>query len=119
DGRINVLFSAILRKLGKTEKAMELIDAQLAYDPLNFAALYEKSILQGEASLLKWHKNMQDVENNYIEVATHYMNAGLFEEGISLLSEVKNLKNPLTRYYLSWFYSKVGDVAKAKEQQQI
>lgn len=118
DGRINVLYSAILRNLGKTEKAAKLMDSLLAYDPLNFSALYEKSILQGNASLIKWHKNMQDVENNYLEVATHYMNSGLFQEGISLLSEVNQPNNPLTMYYLSWFYTSIGDSDKAKELQQ-
>ncbi|WP_286761366.1 DUF5107 domain-containing protein [Salegentibacter sp. UBA1130] len=119
DGRINTLYSAILRKLGKPDKAMELIDGLLAYDPLDFSALYEKSILQGKASLGNWHKNMQDVENNYIEVATRYMNAGLFNEGISLLSEIENPKNPLIPYYLSWFYAKSGNIQKTIRMQKM
>ncbi|SKB38976.1 Flp pilus assembly protein TadD, contains TPR repeats [Salegentibacter holothuriorum] len=119
DGRINILYSALLREVGDSEKATELIDDLLSYDPLNFSALYEKSILQNDASLLKWHKNMQDVENNYLEVATHYMNAGLLKEGISLLSEIKSPKNPLTFYYLSWFYANSGNTEKASKMQKM
>ena len=119
DGRINVLYSALLRKLGKREKSKELMHHLLAYDPLDFAALYEESLLKGEASLAKWQKNMQDVENNYIEVATHYMNAGLLKDGISLLSEIENTKNPLIPYYLSWFYANSGDNEKASEMQKL
>lgn len=119
DGRINVLYSALLRKLGENEKAKELMDALLAYDPLDLAALYEESLLQGDASLVKWQKNMQDVENDYLEVATRYMNAGLLQDGISLLSEIENPKNPLTSYYLSWFYANSGDTKKASEMQQL
>lgn len=115
DGRINVLYSAILRKLGEPEKAVALIESILAYDPLNFSALYEQSILEGDATLVKWQNNMQDVENNYLEVASHYMNAGLLKEGISLLSEIKNPKNPLTSYYLSWFYANFGNTDKADQ----
>ncbi|WP_417359576.1 DUF5107 domain-containing protein [Galbibacter sp.] len=119
DGRISVLYSALLRKLGNPEKATALIDALLAYDPLNFNALYEKSILEGNPTLLGWHKNMQDVENNYLEVATHYMNAGLLEEGIALLSELKKPKNPLISYYRSWFYTNSKDADMADKMLKV
>lgn len=119
DGRINVLYSALLRKLGKTDRASTLMDDLLAYDPLDFPALYEKSLLQGDASLAQWHKNMQDVDNDYLEVATHYMNAGLLQDGISLLSDIENPESPLIYYYLSWFYANIGDDAKAAEIQKL
>ena len=119
DGRINVLYSALLRKTGKPEKALELIEDLLAYDPLDFAALYEKSILQGDGSLLQWHKNMQDVDNNYLEVATRYMNAGLYNESIALLSEIKNPENPLVFYYLSWLYANSGNPNDAVKMQKL
>lgn len=119
DGRINVLYSALLRKAGKTDRANGLMDELLAYDPLNFSALYEKGLLQDDSSLAKWHKNMQDVDNNYLEIATHYMNAGLLKDGISLLSDIKNPESPLIHYYLSWFYTHTGDKAKATEMQNL
>lgn len=109
DSRINVLYSALLRKLGNVEKAKSLINDLIAYDPINFSALFEKELLEGKSSLSKWHKNMQDIDNNYLEIATNYMNAGLLEDGITLLSNLKEVKNPLIYYYLSWFYSKSGD----------
>ncbi|WP_373060138.1 DUF5107 domain-containing protein [Zunongwangia sp. H14] len=118
DGRINILYSALLRKLGRKERAKELMEHLLAYDPLNFAALYEESLLNGDGSLVKWQKNMQDVENDYLEVATWYMNAGLLKDGISLLSEIEDTKNPLTSYYLSWFYAKISENEKALEAQK-
>lgn len=119
DGRINILYSALLRKAGKTDKANELMDELLAYDPLDFSALYEKSLMQDDASLAKWHKNMQDVDNDYLQVATHYMNAGLLDDGISLLSHIENPESPLVNYYLSWFYAHIGDKAKATEMQDL
>ncbi len=115
DGRITVLYSSLLRKFGKKDKANALLEKQISYDPLNFVALYEKGLLEGKSSMSEWHKNMQDIENNYLEIATHYMNAGLLEDGVSLLSTLDNPKNPLVHYYLSWFNSKMGNDEKAKE----
>lgn len=115
DGRISVLYSTLLRKIGEKKKAKELIDQLLMYDPLNFVALYEKGLLDGETSLEGWHKNMQDVDNNYLEIATNYTNAGLYEDTINLLSSLKKIKNPLIHYYLAYCYSQLGDDDKAQD----
>ena len=119
DGRIVVLYSSLLRKLGKKENGIKLLDELLAYDPLNFIALYEKGLSQDDPSLAKWHGNMQDLNNNYLEIATNYMNAGLLEEGITLLSALENPTNPLIYYYLSWFHSESGDLSKAGEMLKL
>ena len=119
DGRIIVLYSALLRKLGQPEKALKLLKDQLAYDPLNFAALYEKGLVQGNGSLAQWHKNMQDLDNNYLEVATQYMNAGLWDDGIALLSSLDNPSNPLIYYYLAWFHSELGNASKATKMLKL
>ncbi|MEM7380421.1 MAG: DUF5107 domain-containing protein, partial [Bacteroidota bacterium] len=115
DGKINVLYSALLRKLGKQDKAKQLIEDLLDYDPLDFAALYEQALLSGNEQLSKWQKNMQDVENNYLEIATQYMNAGFLKDGLNLLSAIEDPINPLTNYYLAWFHSELGDDAKSAE----
>ncbi|SDM29544.1 tetratricopeptide repeat protein [Kriegella aquimaris] len=119
DGRIVVLYSALLRKSGETDKAIALIDELLAYDPINFSALYEKELLQGNRSIEKWHKNMQDVDNNYLEIAVNYINAGLSEDGIDLLSPLEKSSNPLINYYRSYFYNQIGDAAKAREMLKL
>ncbi len=119
DGKIIVLYSALLRKTGDNEKAMELLDHQLAFDPIDFSAWYEKELLQGNVSMDQWLKNMQDVDNDYLEIATNYMDAGLLDGGIKLLASLDNPKNPLTYYYLSWFYSQSGDDGKAREMLKL
>jgi tetratricopeptide (TPR) repeat protein len=115
DASINILYSALLRKQNQQNKAAELIDKLLQFDPLNFAAIYEKELLQGRSSMAKWHQNMQDVENNYIDIAMYYINAGLFDDALSLLSSLANPTNPLTLYYLAWMYEKEGQSAKSVE----
>lgn len=119
DSRIILLYSALLRKSGQKEKAMQLLDDIIAYDPLNFAALYEKGLLEGNTSLAGWHKNMQDVDNNYLEIATNYLNAGLSDEGLKLLSALENVKNPLIYYYRSWFYAQLGKDTEANKMLEL
>ena len=115
DASITILYSALLRKQGRQEEAVELVNKLLKFDPLNFAAIYEKELLQGNSSMVKWHKNMQDMDNNYIDIAVYYMNAGLFDDAIRLFSSLENPKNPLVFYYLAWFFENSNQSAKAKE----
>ncbi|MGC6430035.1 MAG: DUF5107 domain-containing protein [Jejuia sp.] len=115
DGRVTVLYSALLRKKNMTSKAKLLIKALLDYDPLNFAALYEKALLEGHTSIEKWHKNMQDVDNNYLEIATQYINAGLYDDAVQLLSSLKDIQNPLVLYYLAYCQSNIENDIQAIE----
>ncbi len=120
DGRIIVLYSALLRKTGATDEALELINKQIDYDPLNFSAYYEKSLLQDSNVVLKeMHKNMQDVANNYLEIATNYMNAGLYDDGIRLLSSLERPEDPLIHYYLTWFYSQNNQPKEARNALEL
>jgi tetratricopeptide (TPR) repeat protein len=95
------------------EKAVSLLDDLLVYDPLNFTALYEKGLSEGNISMAKWHKNMQDLDNNYLEIAAHYLNLGFHEDGAVLLSSLENPKTPLIGYYLSYFQAESGNEAAA------
>jgi len=115
DGKINVLYSALLRKTGDDEKALEMMEELLDYDPLNFSAIYEREIASDNPTLIPWQKNMQDIDNNYLEISTNYLNAGMFKEGIDLLSELQNPVNPLVNYYLAWFCARDNQENKAKE----
>ena len=56
---------------------------------------------------------MQDPDNNYLEIATSYFNAGLNEEAMDLLSELEDSRSPLVHYYLAWFCAQHGDKARA------
>ena len=115
DASIVLLYSALLRKQDNQKEAAELIGKFLKFDPLNFAAMYEKELLQGNTSMVKWEKNMQDTENNYLDIALYYMKAGFVNDALGLLSSLKSPKNPLTFYYLAWIYDNNGQAEKAKE----
>lgn len=113
DGRIIMLYSSLLRKHDQGDVALKLLDDHLQYDPLDFAVMYEKSLLNKTSDFDQWHNNMQDPDNNYLEIATHYVNAGLHEDGKDLLSSLKNPSDPLVNYYLAWFNSKLGQEDQA------
>lgn len=115
DGKITILYSAMLRKQGQKEEAQPLLQKLLKYDPLNFAAIYENELWNGNSSLEKWQRNMQDRDNNYLDVAMNYINAGLFDDGLSLLSSIKEPKNPLVFYYLAWLYGNSNQPSKAAQ----
>jgi len=116
DGRISLLYSALLRKMEEREKARDLIEKLINFDPINFVAYYERDLITSNDILLTLQGNMQDVDNNYLEIAVNYMNAGMIDEGIGLLSSLENPSNPLINYYLAWFYAKNDQQEKAREQ---
>jgi len=115
DGPIVVLNSALMRRVGQNRQTVALINKLLDKDPIYFPAIYEKELLESNGDMAKWQKNMQDVDNNYIDMALTYVNAGLYDDGLRLLSSLQNPKNPLVYYYLAWLYGKDGQQAKAKE----
>ncbi len=114
DGRIVVLYSALLRKTGQKEEALNAIHQLIAYDPLNFAAQFEKGQILEEDLLPDLQGNMQEVNNNYLDVAVHYLNAGFFDDAIQTLSSIKSSKDPMVHFYLSWLYAKTDRDAEAK-----
>ena len=116
DGKIQLLYSALARKTGQREKALEIIENLIRFDPINFAATYEHDLITDSHSLQQLHPNMQDVDNNYIEIAVNYLHAGMWDEGIGLLSSLKEPANPLVNYYLAWFYAQKKELSKASEE---
>ena len=115
DGRIAILYSALLRRSGDKDKALDLMDKLIEFDPINFTAHFEKQLIQGENSMDEWQKYMQDVENNYLDITVNYMNAGMIDDGLQLLSTLKNPTDPLIDYYLVWLYSNINQANKAKQ----
>ncbi|MDR1782799.1 MAG: DUF5107 domain-containing protein [Dysgonamonadaceae bacterium] len=115
DGGIVVLNSALLRHLDQKNEALAILNKLLEKDRINFSAIYEKELLEGSGSMTKWQKNMQDIDNNYIDIALTYVKAGLYDDGLRLLASLQNPKNPLVYYYLAWLYEKGDHLEKAKE----
>ncbi len=115
DGRTLLLYSALARKQGKKEKALELTEKLIDFDPINFAAYYESELITNNPVLKNLQSNMQDVENNYLDISMLYDHAGMWDEAIQLLNSLQQPKNPLVHYYKAWFYNKTEQKDEVKK----
>ncbi len=114
------LKAAVLRKLGRNNEALAVIEESVNIDQFNYGCLFEKYLLKtgndAEAALLQMKTLMHEDLHNYLEYALDYANAGMYEDASALLNvyaEGKSAVNPMVYYYLGWFAHKSGDAAKA------
>lgn len=114
EASIVMLYSALLRRAGRGSEALGMLHKAIEFDPLNYGLLYERQLITEETPIEKMQGNMQDVENNYIEIATHYLNAGLHEEATLVLSGVTHPRNPLFLYYQAYALAQQGQESEAK-----
>ena len=83
------LKTLLLRKLGRTQEALQLADSALSRDPLDFGACNERALLladqdkQVERTAL--FELMRDNAHTYLEIAADYAHAGAYSEAIDLL----------------------------------
>jgi len=115
------LKSALLRKLGRTEEASQLIAyARPKTDQLDVLLQIEQwlSSKNGQIS-----NELVSTWNNFpatlLETASEYYNAGLWNDGEQVLLKAievapdKKAVSPLVYYYLGYFADKQGNPAKA------
>ena len=83
--KARALKTTILRRMGKTEEALRLIDDSLAIDQFNFGCRYEKYLIMNTSEELVTLKEMMRGEaHNYDEIALDYCAAGCWQEATSL-----------------------------------
>ena len=117
------LKAVILRKLGRTEEASQVVKNVLQQDVLNHQAKNERIILakqNGEAEKTKEVTKdlinlMRDEVQSYLELATEYGNCGFYGEAIDLLTRLEKRGNhfPMLYYYLGYYYAQSGDPQRA------
>ncbi|MFC1614851.1 DUF5107 domain-containing protein, partial [Gemmatimonadota bacterium] len=120
---------AALRKLGRTEEAVETAGETLVADPLNYRARNELVILgslvesgkdSGEQTLLLKSLLRGEVQS-YLELAVDYGNCGLWDEAIEVLSRaaVECAKGksvlPMVYYYLGYYHEMNGEQKEASK----
>ncbi|MFB3785294.1 MAG: DUF5107 domain-containing protein [bacterium] len=120
------LKAAVLRRMGKPVDAKPLAEAVLAIDPIDFFAMNELYLARkalgyadAETALTDLRTAMRDEAQAYLELATDYLNAGLFDEAIDVLKRPVEGKMafagtyPLVYYYLGYFHQQKGQPEQA------
>ncbi|RRB00861.1 DUF5107 domain-containing protein [Larkinella rosea] len=111
------LKGALLRKIGKTDEALRLIDDTLAIDRFHFGCLFEKSLIEQTGDPVSAAQTRHDLNqlmrfnvHTYLEYALDYSRAGLYDEAIQLLSELLKTEAavyPMVYYFLAFFHAQL------------
>jgi len=114
------LKSSILRRLGRFDKAIEILDDVLENDPLDFRAQNEIYLnfkqlgdnQKTEQALADLTVKMRDYDQNYLELGIAYLNDGMIDDAEDVFKRFKE-KNPLICYYLGYIADKKGNKSDA------
>jgi len=113
-----VLQSAAYRKLSRVAEAVEVCRQALKRDGFNLGALFELYLANNDKTYLN---NLLELsrgwDQNFIEYALDYANAGLFEEASKLLqyAVVGDSTNPMVYYHLANFQHQLDNNEKVIE----
>jgi len=113
--KARVLKTAILRKLGREQEALALIEDSLKIDLFNFGCRFEKYLLTAENTVLtEMHRFMRGEIHNYEVVALVYIACGMSDEAVHLLEEGIKVcpTTPMTYYYMGWALNQAGKESK-------
>lgn len=117
------LKTAILRNLNRTDEALALIEDSLALDAFNFGCRFEHYLItQDETVIDDLVTLMRDDSHNYTEVALDYINAGLYEEALLLLSiaiDACETVSPMVYYYSAYATARRGDLKEYQSYLEI
>ncbi len=113
--KARTLKASILRKIGRKEEALVLIDESLKIDLFNFGCRFEKYLLTNQNDVLtELNRLMRNEIHNYEIVALDYIAAGMYSEAIQLLEEGIKVctTSPMTYYYIGWALTLAGKEAE-------
>jgi tetratricopeptide (TPR) repeat protein len=123
------LKSTALRKIGNTERALEISQATEKNDHLDIWSGFEIHLchaalgnsLEADQSLESIKNRFQDYVQTYLELSLDYANAGCWEDAIKVLTvsgtslSQEEREYPLLDYYLGYYHQQQGDHEQAME----
>jgi tetratricopeptide (TPR) repeat protein len=101
---------ALLRLLDRKAEARAEIDLALSLDRLEYGALWEQSLLEGEDAVEPF---IRPDPYTYMAIALDYAQAGLFDEAAGVLV-MASANDPMAMYYLGWVNQQQGQEAQAR-----
>ena len=113
--RAIALKASVLRRMGNYKGALETIGDLPVRDPLDFRIANEYYLIlkesgnadKAEAELNELNRKMRDFVQNYLELATGYLNDGLDREAENVLMRYRGT-NPEKDYLLGYLCHKAG-----------
>jgi tetratricopeptide (TPR) repeat protein len=121
------LKAAVLRHLGRSDEARQVLaTAFRRADPLDVRSMAERWLLSKsseDARILR--ANMTDHPATGLETAAEYLNAGLWQDGTAVLSQMvdaapdKSRLSPMVYYYLAYFAEKLGQPQKVSDYYRL
>ena len=111
----NCLMSAY-RKLKDTIKAKETIHELLQIDPLNHYARFEQYLSASDTAAARviFQSAIQNEfpHETYLELAIHYVDGGMNEEAVQLLSLAP--EHPIVNYWLAYLFRNISEKKSAE-----
>lgn len=110
----HALKSAVLRQLGDPGNAALSARRARTLDPLDHMAAFEM-LQEGFLSRPEFASLLNHNRENYLELASDYINNGLFRDALEVVdlalnSEAAELRTyPILHYYAAWLNEKLGD----------
>jgi tetratricopeptide (TPR) repeat protein len=124
--RALALKAALLRHSGRNAEALAAIAAISKIDPLDVHGMTEQWLAtKSPASAAVLAKTVSEFPATALEVAADDMDAGLWQDGTTLLTQLagtaqdKSKVSPLVYYYLSYFAGQMKQSDKAREYDQM
>ncbi len=103
------LVTSLLRKTGLREKAIQMAKDVAEFDPLNFYATRELSIM-GAIPTQDYSKLLRGESESYLDLALYYMNNGFMDDCKAVLLEAESIKPyPTVEYYLGYLADSDGN----------
>ena len=115
--KARALKATLLRKTGRNDEALKLIEESLGIDRFNYGCLFEKYLITGDDDTMQLLKTMmRRCANNYDEIALDYCAAGCTCEALKLwnIAIEEGALTPMTYYYMGWCNA-ATDAEAAKE----
>ena len=114
------LKASIQRRMGNFDGARATLAVIADADPLDFRLRNEYYLIEKEAGntqkaneiLASLNREMRGFDDNYLSLATGYLNNGLLKEAEEIFKRFEG-NNPFFNYYLGYIYDKNGDEEQA------
>ncbi|MEO3944248.1 DUF5107 domain-containing protein [Gorillibacterium sp. CAU 1737] len=114
--------TAALRKLGRLCEATAFAEDTLKLDVADFGATYELAIIRealglrdaSAAALDEFKALLRGEPRNYLELASDYAAAGLYEDAAGVLLLLNGSQDPLVHYTLGYLYGQLGQAEAAE-----